>query len=206
MGVCDKDAGYAPRWMMQLRGQDYGDRVAFISHPNSTVLVSTSSGYAANTWHHACAVEISQASRSVFIDGGSKVSDSTDVGSVSGTPDRTYMGRQMTSSPHSPLSGHIAEAAIWNVALTDVEVAILAAGYSPLFVRPQSLLAYWPLIRGLNDKVGGYSLTASGTVVSVHPRIIYPAMPLGFHEYVAAGSILPLVGHSLGGQCNRMTG
>ena len=73
------------------------------------------------------------------------------------------------------MSGSIAEPAVWNVVLTDAEVAILGAGFSPLFVRPQNLVFYPDLIRGLNDKVGGLTLTANGTVVSAHPPIIYPA-------------------------------
>ena len=43
------------------------------------------------------------------------------------------------------MSGHIAEAAIWNVALTAAEVTVLAKGVSPLFIRRQNLVAYWPL-------------------------------------------------------------
>jgi len=70
----------------------------------------------------------------------------------------------------------LAEAGLWDAALTDAEVAILGVGYSPLFVRPQSLVAYWPLVRDAKDRVGGYDLTAGGgPVVAAHPRIIYPS-------------------------------
>jgi hypothetical protein len=53
----------------------------------------------------------------------------------------------MRSTACNWLSGKVAEAAVWNVALTITDVAVLNAGYSPLFVKPQNLVAYWPLAR-----------------------------------------------------------
>ena len=54
---------------------------------------------------------------------------------------------------------------------------MLARGYSPLFVRPQNLVAYWPLIRDEDqDRVGGYDMAAYNTPsVAAHPPIIYSA-------------------------------
>ena len=54
--------------------------------------------------------------------------------------------------------GSLAEAAIWNAALSDAEVAALATGVSPLLVRPGSLVFYAPLARDLLDRVGGLQL------------------------------------------------
>ena len=39
---------------------------------------------------------------------------------------------------------------------------------------PLGLVAYWDLIRGLNPKFGDHTLTATGTTVSSHLRIISP--------------------------------
>ena len=77
------------------------------------------------------------------------------------------------------MDGRIAEAAIWNVELTDAEVAILGKGFSPPFIRPESLVFYAPLIRDEDDdRVGGLSLTAYNTpTIASHPPIIYPAPP-----------------------------
>lgn len=144
-------------------------------------------GFAANQWQHAGGVWASDTSREVFLDG---------VGS--GTPDTTEripsginavdVGRVGDSSPTHYFSGYIAECGLWNVALTDVEMAILALGCSPLFIRPQSLVAYWPLTREINDKVGGYTLTATGTTVEpVQPRIFYPVPPFLSYPVSAAG-------------------
>lgn len=76
------------------------------------------------------------------------------------------------------MSGLIAEAAIWNAALTDAEVAVLAAGYSPLLVRSQSLVFYIPLVREILDVVGGVTITNNnGSTVGDHCRIILPTRP-----------------------------
>lgn len=37
--------------------------------------------------------------------------------------------------------------AIWDVALSDAEVALLSRGASPMLVRPEALVEYWPMIR-----------------------------------------------------------
>jgi hypothetical protein len=77
--------------------------------------------------------------------------------------------------------GHLAESAIWAAELTAAEIEQLAAGYSPLCVRPQSLVFYAPLFgRGgaagnEEEWVGGRTLTQNDSpTVTDHPRIIYP--------------------------------
>lgn len=80
-------------------------------------------------------------------------------------------------NPANNYDGDIADTAIWDVILTSTEITIFENPVSPEFVRLQSIIADWDLIRGLNDRVGGYNLTASGTTVSTHPRIIMPYSP-----------------------------
>lgn len=134
----------------------------------------TSAAGGINTWVHACGVFPAINSRAVFLNGGSK---GTNSGSA--TPaglDNTSIGAKVASSIVNYASGRIAEAAIWDVALTDTEVALLSKGFSPLFIRPQNLVAYWPLIRDTDDDiVGGYSMTPYNTpTVAAHPRVLYP--------------------------------
>ena len=59
---------------------------------------------------------------------------------------------------------------------------MLAAGFSPLMVRPESLIGYWPLGGAYSndnmDIIGGNTLTTNGgPTVETHPRIIYPSGP-----------------------------
>jgi len=87
-------------------------------------------------------------------------------------------------------SGRIAEPAVWDVSLSDDEIALLAKGFSPLFFRPQNLAAYWPLIalEDINDRIGGFNMTAVNTPVTADhmPKIIYPAPTLINYPAAAA--------------------
>jgi hypothetical protein len=69
------------------------------------------------------------------------------------------------------MQGLIAEVGIWNVALTDDEVLALAKGFTPDQIRPQSLIAYLPLVR-TNQDIKGNAWTTAGTLTAAdHPRI-----------------------------------
>ncbi|MHC4156685.1 MAG: LamG-like jellyroll fold domain-containing protein [Planctomycetota bacterium] len=127
----------------------------------------------ADTFQHALAVWADVDDRRIYLNGGNKGTNPDTSEPIS--LDRTGLGVLYRSTPDNYLSGLLAEMAVWNVPLSDAEAAALAKGFSPLLIRPGNLVAYWPLIRGLNDRVGGYNLTASGTIVSPHPRVIYPS-------------------------------
>jgi hypothetical protein len=69
-------------------------------------------------------------------------------------------------------NGLAAEAAVWNVALSDAEVVSLSKGFKPYRIRPQSLVFYAPLIRELHDVRGGRNLTNNNSAtVANHPRV-----------------------------------
>jgi len=147
-----------------------------VSYDGTTKKASTTAKATAGTWHHICGVFASSTSRAAYLDGGNKGTDTT-----SSTPtgiDRTSIGRVGDSTPGYDTDGAVAEAAIWNAALTDAEVVVLATGVSPLLVRPQSLVFYMPLIRDDDeDIVGGLSMTATNSpTISAHPRVVYPGL------------------------------
>jgi hypothetical protein len=135
----------------------------------------TSAGYSADTWHHGLAVFTSLSSRTAYLDGGNAGTGVDPLGD-DGSPDFTDIGRRGVGAVQHYMSGRIAEAAIWNAALVAAEAQILAAGYSPLLVRPQNLVAHWPLVRDEDqDRVGGYHMTAyNAPTVATHPPIIKP--------------------------------
>ena len=75
----------------------------------------TTAGYTEDTWHHACAIFASATDRRVFIDGGSKGTNSTDV-----TPtglNKTIIGRWGDRNPTGHMSGMIAEVAIYDLSV-----------------------------------------------------------------------------------------
>lgn len=145
----------------------------------STALSSTT--ISANTWFHAAAVFTSATDRAAFLNGGGKGTNAT-----SRTPagiDRTSIGLQDNAAANRAFAnggtGDLAEVGLWSAALTDAEIAILAAGISPLAVRPASLIGYWPLL-GVNSpednivsNVSVMSLVGAPTQAA-HPRIIRP--------------------------------
>ena len=150
----------------------------------------SSSGITTGTWHHACGVWTATNNRAVFLDGANKGTNATDVTATS--LDWMSIGdlwRGFAPQNSYYFTGDIAENAVWNVALTDAEVAVLAAGYSPLFVRPQNLVAYWPSIRGTVQSIVGsipYAFAnANGVTVEPHPPILYP------YGYVTPGRAAP---------------
>lgn len=150
----------------------------------TSVRATATASISANTWHHGCAIFVSVTDRRVLLDGGNKGTDATSR-SPTGL-NRLSFGARRSSAPDLYLSGKIAEAAIWDLSkwpgATNSDKAdnferiipSLAAGFTP-DNYPLGLVAYWNLIRGLNDRIGGYNLTANGTVVAAHPRIISPA-------------------------------
>lgn len=112
-----------------------------------------------NTWHHIAGVYVSDTERYAYLDGGSKGSDTTDSGAVTGLNKTAIAALEYNPGRIYGISGKASHIAIWNVALTDAEVARLAAGALPTEIRPEALVAYWPLIDDDNDPIGGYNMT-----------------------------------------------
>jgi hypothetical protein len=182
-----------------MRGDAAGDpvRVGQVgSNGNVFPFADTTSGYSINTWHHACGVFSSNTSRSAFIDGGSKATNTT---SPDGADNSNFasIGAQITRSAPSSLSytryflGRIAYPCIWNVALTDAEVLSLAKGVHPSLVRPEAITALWDLTGGFSpepDRFKGWNATLTGSPSAVdNPRILFPRQRSYFYAGIAEG-------------------
>ena len=130
-----------------------------------------------NTWQNACAVFAASNDRRIYLNGGSK---GTNTGSRTvSSLNSTSIGIIRGYATFNGFIGQIAHPAIWNVALDDNEVAMLGAGISPLRVRPQSLVMYLPYL-GRNgpeiDISGGRTLAVTGaTASSNEPRFFWPS-------------------------------
>lgn len=135
--------------------------------------VSTSSG----TITHVAAVFTSTSSRSIFVNGANKVTETT-ANTADGF-NNVVIGARKSTSFGAFWSGLVAEAAIWSVALTDAEIASLASGATPFMVRPASLVFYAPLTGRETATEWNYigtpvSLTNSPADGTSHPRIYRP--------------------------------
>jgi hypothetical protein len=182
------DTGGQPdKFGLYFGGAQSGDPILALVYGSGWSWAESAGGYSTGTWHHLAATFTSSTSRAAFLDGGNK---GTDTGNQ--TPagiDTTAVGRDEYGRYHT---GGVAEAAVWNAALSEEEIAILGEGFCPLFVRPQNLVAYWSLLRTDNDVVGGYNLTPYNSPTWVdHPRIIYPSRPQIVTAPAAAATNIP---------------
>jgi hypothetical protein len=170
-------AGQSTRFALIAAGQAAGDPVRAVTANASNVsgTADTTSGFSANTWHHACAVFESSNSRTAYIDAGSSASNTASI-----TPtllNRTNIGVIFLQSVGGTsgtgfMDGLIAEVGIWNAALTTAEIASLAKGMTCDKVRPQNLVFYAPLVRDLIDQKGGLTITNNNAAtVANHPRV-----------------------------------
>lgn len=165
---------------MVFGGATGGDPVLINSHKGlfDNAYAATTSGFSANTWHHACGKFIANNSRAVLIDGGSKGTNSTNQ--LVAAADTVAIGATAFNGSVVSSSNlvRVAEFGLWNVELTDEEVESLAQGFSPLLIRPDSLISYLPMYDGSGDAIDvidGATWTLTGTVGDAeHPEIIQP--------------------------------
>lgn len=178
---------------LYVDGTAAGDPIRAGTQHNTFAAASSSAGPSINTWAHACGVWSATNARAAYLNGGNKGTNATDL--VPNDFTKTNIGCYYTWTTSAVrfkfFSGLIAEAGIWDIALTDAEVAALATGLSPLAVHPANLVAYWPLIGRYSpevDTVGGYGITlsASAPAVAAHPRVLYPSNPLPLKSTYAA--------------------
>lgn len=165
--------------------------------------IATAGSVTVNTWAHCGAVFASGTSRTAYKDGTPGSAETT-----SNTPsgfDTTNIGRHHDPSFRNYVSGQLAEVAIWNAALTTAEMASLSKGLCPLLVRPDAIVAYWPLIGRTSpeiDVVGGFGMTVTGATAAEHPRIYLPSSGLWIPPAADAAQYIdnttPILMHILG--------
>lgn len=119
-----------------------GTAQILIGATGATSFASTSTSVSTGVWFQASAVFASATDHRVFLNGGGKGTSSTSR--TPGTLDRTAIGNRDNAGAAQAFAGELAHAAIWNIALSDAENAMLAF-VSPLRVRPDALVAYWPI-------------------------------------------------------------
>jgi hypothetical protein len=151
-------------------------------HDNTTSgQADTTATGALNVWNHACGVFTSDNSRTVYLNGGNAVNNTTNVAGSMASMNEIYIGRLGGSVPSGYFNGDIAEAAVWNVALSAQEVASLAAGTNPRLIRPENLVLYYPLYGEASPETNlgldgsAYNLTLTNTpTTEVHAPVSPP--------------------------------
>ena len=128
---------------------------------------------ALNQWQHVAGTFTFSAATTatVYYNGVVEGSNTTGVGVTSSNRTSIGITPGQVGAGLRAWSGSLAEIGMWNVALTAPEIAALAKGYTPMLIRPTALQFYASLVRDILDVRGGRALTATGTSVSVHPRV-----------------------------------
>lgn len=152
---------------------------ASIGDASSGAQALSSTTFTSGTWAHAAGVWSTTSALAAYLNGGGKGTNTTSL-TPSGI-DRFGVGVGYGSSLTQALApagdGALAELGVWNVALDDAEIAVLAAGLRPLYVRPASLVVYAPLWGDRSPEINFLSstgLTMNGTVAAAaHPRVLY---------------------------------
>jgi hypothetical protein len=169
-------SGYKILGSVDAGGGVAGDPVrAYTYNGSGYGIADTSTGYSVDTWTHACGVFTSATLRAAFLDGGGKVTDTTNI--VGAATELVLCRRRRLASIGSfPAGSYIAEVAVWSSALSDANVASLAAGINPKDIAGASLVAYWTLTQAdtNTDTKGTNDLTESTTLTysSDHPTIL----------------------------------
>lgn len=149
-------------------------QVFFIVSSNGSASVAVTGATAVGTnWRHLSCVYTPSTRLEAFMDGASHATNTSSIIAAihSGTAPLA-VGMVSFASLNNCWDGLIAEAAVYNAALTAAEIASLAKGMTPDKIRPQNLVFYAPLVRDLIDQKGGLTITNNNAATIVnHPRV-----------------------------------
>lgn len=137
--------------------------------------------YSTGVWQHACGINESTTSRAAFLNGANKGTN-TDSSNPTGV-NQTRIGAAAYQIK-TYFNGKLAEAAVWNAILSDIEVQALGNRISPIRIRPGNLVFYSPLY-GIASPEPDWSGklkngVLTGTTQANHVPI---TMPFGFDRF-----------------------
>lgn len=149
LGVIGYDA--ADHWNLMIETTDVPRWRARASSLNSDAIATSQVND--NQWNHCCGVEASSTSRFVWLNGVKSPENTINRSPL--LSNETSIGNRKWVGSESPALGRIAHFAVWNIALSDSDVAALAVGALPTEVRPDALVVYESLLSG----PGSFSVT-----------------------------------------------
>ena len=148
--------------------QGSSNSIFLYNEGSSSVNWQATSANTSTEWQSLTALWKSSSARQVYVNSVASSENTQNIGAVS--LNRIGVGADFEGT--SPLTGFLAEVAIWTAELTVDEVNSLSKGFKPNRVRPQSLVFYAPLLRNLQDMRDNLALTNNNTAtVSDHPRV-----------------------------------
>ena len=133
--------------------------------------VASTSGLAANSWHHVAATwnnDGSNTTLSIYLDGALIISTATSTNLILSGPTTFGISRGAYNSHYVLQGGSIAEMRVWNVARTQTEIS---SNMNTLLTGSESnLISYWPINDGSGTSVSNLVPdAASGTILNMDP-------------------------------------
>lgn len=169
-------SGAAEYWGMYINVTGGKATVATCATLTEKTADSTTS-FSANTWNNAVATFSSSTLRTIYLNGGGKATETTNL-TPSSTSSITIGGFFDSPTLFGAMDGRLAEIGIWDAVLSDNEAFALAKGATPLRVRPQNLRCYWPLYGNGSPEPSysrnstSYNLTLNGSPTQApHPPV-----------------------------------
>ena len=156
-----------------------------------------------NPWSHQAVIFAESDSRTCYVNGtGNSFNNVNNNTQTLSDMDIIGIGYGPTSGANRLMKGEMAECALYSVALDAKDVDALAAGFSPLFIKPESLLGYWPLGGPLAsaasgvDVLGLRNLSETGTLTeAAHPQVYYPTLSMRSRVSAEPEPTVPGQGH-----------
>lgn len=100
-----------------------------------------------NQWHHGGGV-VTGTGQSAYLD-GVLTGQSTSTNTFPTAVNVATIGAQQNNSISFPFTGHIGRVCAWSVALTPLEMSLLAAGVPEYLIQPASIIGCW-IIDGIS--------------------------------------------------------
>lgn len=191
----------------QLRFNPFSDRLQGVMQGGGGAVSfdGTANAFTINVWHHIAWVETASNDHAIFLD-GVKTTASNPI-APSGI-DQLTIGASAIATTDNYWSGVLAEAGVWNVALTEFGIfQLYQMRYAPSLVQPESLVFYRSfraddfnhdpseelLESPLLQQQTRHLLTNNGSTFGAHPPgIVYPeglSFPWLFKAGVSEGDI-----------------
>jgi hypothetical protein len=158
------------RWTLYLESS--GNLLRLQARTTTTSSLSPGNTWTVNQWHHALGVCANDTDRTVYLDGDVVNKGTQAVEKLVNVPDVITIGRLPNDT--DAMTGDLAHGAVWDVALGDDDARTLAAGVSPLRVRPGNLVFFVPIL-GVSPEpdftATGANLTVNGTTLADDPPV-----------------------------------
>jgi len=132
---------------------------------------ATTGSIVAGQWFHVCGVFETNSLRTLYWNGVASTANTNNITPFTATRIQIARRPNTNATGASFLTGNVAEAAVWNAALTQPEIASLAQGMTCDKIRPQNLAFYAPLVRDLIDAKGLTITNNNSATVANHPRV-----------------------------------